>query len=59
MEREKIVRKNLNPYNVYGYCYGDSSIYHKNNYRNFKDVEDYSCIDDGILNNYFNNPEVK
>ncbi|CAD8159113.1 unnamed protein product [Paramecium pentaurelia] len=59
LEREKIVRKNLNPYNVYGYCYGDSSIYHKNNQRNFKDVEDYSCIDDGILNNYFNNPEVK
>ncbi|CAD8074342.1 unnamed protein product [Paramecium sonneborni] len=52
LEREKVVRKNLNPYNVYGYCYGDSSIYHK-------DVEDYSCIDDGILNNYFNDPMVK
>lgn len=51
--------KDLNPYDVYGYCYGDSSIEQKGRYRSIRDSEEAPCIDVGPLNNFFNNPEVK
>ncbi|CAD8107120.1 unnamed protein product [Paramecium primaurelia] len=59
LETQAIVMKDLNPYDVYGYCYGDSSIKQKGRYRSIRDSEEAPCIDVGPLNNFFNNPEVK